>query len=311
MTTISLNLDGSPATHPDLATLLPRRLTLSRRAVERLADRTGTPLPWADPPTPSPTSLALGPAAPTERADLDADPDADPDADLSETRVLDALGEVHPEVSDALAVFGAPEALVDIDLSVARPGAPGGFAQLHSWQRLRAGRVTTLATGGGPLELAWFDDDVWQIELARAVTVTRPRSPARPPARILDLPHELMLGSGEALRLDRADVFGELVARHTGSVYADDGQVALGRAATDEQVRLLHASVLGRMRLVVSGVGESGVAKIGWVSWLLFGDGWRALTPHIRDHEPRVRIQPVEPLHLGVDVARLVTGIRS
>jgi hypothetical protein len=309
MATVTLNLDGSAAPEPDPVALVPRRLRLSRPAVERLADRTGTPLPWDDQPEPSATARALGPGPLAPPADtLD---DGDPDAELLETRLLTPLGDVHPEVSTALAVFGAPEVLVDVDVSVLRPGAPNGFAQVHSWQRWRAGQVTTLAGAGGQLELAWFDDDVWQVELARAVTVTRPRSQARPPERVLDLPHELLLGSGEALRLHREDVLGELVSRHTGSVYADDGEVALGLAATDEQVRLLNTSVLGRMRTVVSGVGDSGARKIGWVSWLLFGDGWRALTPYTRDHEPRVRIHPVEPLRLGVDVARLVTGVRA
>ncbi|MCW2791034.1 MAG: hypothetical protein JWO76_132 [Nocardioides sp.] len=309
MATVTLNLDGSTAPEPDPVALVPRRLRLSRPAVERLADRTGTPLPWDDQPEPSATARALGPgplAPPPDTLD-----DGDPDAELLETRMLTPLGDVHPEVSTALAVFGAPEVLVDVDVSVLRLGAPNGFAQVHSWQRWRAGRVTTLAGAGGQLELAWFDDDVWQVELARAVTVTRPRSQARPPERVLDLPHELLLGSGEALRLHREDVLGELVSRHTGSVYADDGEVALGLAATDEQVRLLNTSVLGRMRTVVSGIGDTGTRKIGWVSWLLFGDGWRALTPYTRDHEPRVRIHPVEPLRLGVDVARLVTGVRT
>jgi hypothetical protein len=306
MATVTLNLDGTTAPGPDPVALLPRRLRLSRPAVETLAARTGTPLPWEDRPEPSPTSLALGPAPLPEPLD-----ETDPGAELLETRAITTRGEVHPEVSAALAVFATPEVLVDIDVSARRAGAPGGFAQVHSWQRLRAGRVTALASAGGPLELAWFADDVWQVELARAVTVTRPRSPARPPARVLDLPHELLLGSGEALRLHREDVLDELVARHTGSVFADDGEVALGRADTDEQVRLLNTSVLGRMRTVVSGVGDDGTRKIGWVSWLLFGDGWRALTPYTRDSEPRVRIHPVEPLRLGVEVARLVAGVRS
>jgi hypothetical protein len=310
MATVTLNLDGSTAPEPDPVALLPRRLRLSGPALRRLADRTATPLPWDDHPEPTPTARALGPDRPLPPTDTRDEGD-DLDAELLETRVLTPLGGVHPEVSAALAVFAGPEVLVDVDVSVLRSGAPQGFAQVHSWQRWRAGRVTALAAAGGPLELAWFDDDLWQVELARAVTVTRPRSQARPPARVLDLPHELLLGSGEALRLNREDVFGELVARHTGSVFADGAEIALGRAGTDEQARLLNTSVLGRMRTIVSGVGDTGTRKIGWVSWLLFGDGWRALTPYARDHEPRVRIHPVEPLRLGVDVARLVTGVRS
>ena len=125
-------------------------------------------------------------------------------------------------MAGALAVFGAPEAIVDIDLSVRRDDAPAGFAQVRSWQRRRRGLVTTLATAGGRLELGWFDDETWQADLARTVTVRIPRAGARAPHRVLDLPHELLLGTGEALRLHREDVFDELVARHAGSVLADD-----------------------------------------------------------------------------------------
>ncbi len=211
----------------------------------------------------------------------------------------------------ALAVFGTPEAIVDIDLSVRRDDAPAGFAQVRSWQRRRQGRVTTLATAGGGLELGWFDDATWQADLARTVTVTAPRTGARPPQRVLDLPHELLLGTGAALRLHRDDVFDELVARHAGSVFADDRPLPLGHAGSHEQVRLLHTSALGRMRTVVSGVGATGTRKAGWVSWLLFPDGWRALTPYTRDHRARVRVHPVEPRHLGVEVARLVTAVTA
>jgi hypothetical protein len=307
MATVTLNLDGTPAPARDLVSGLPRRLRLSRAALERLGAVTGTPLPWGDAREPSPTARALG-----SQALPDVPDGGDPERELREARVLTPLGDVHPEVADAMAVFGAPEVLVDVDLSVRRAGAPAGHAQVHSWQRLRAGRVTTAASAGGRLlELGWFDDDLWQVELARAVTVTRPRTTARPPERVLDLPHELLLGTGEALRLHRDDVFAELVARHTGAAFADVGAIPLGRAGTDEQVRLLHGSALGRMRTVVSGVGTTGAHKLGWVSWLLFGDGWRALTPYTRDHEARVRIHPVVPLRLGAEVARLVTGVKQ
>ncbi|MBB6627692.1 hypothetical protein H5V45_10205 [Nocardioides sp. KIGAM211] len=332
MTRVSIRLDGTPAPSPGLLARVPRRVRLSRQAVEALADRTGTPLPWSASATaePSRTERSLGPQVPTPRggdaatSDPDPQPDAatsdpdpqpgdgtDPEAELREARLLTADGQPHPEVAGALAVFGAPEALVDVDLSVRRNQAASGFAQVRSWQRLRAGRVTTMATAGGAVELGWFDDDLWQVDLARTVTVTRPRTTARAPEQVLDLPHELLLGSGEALRLHRGDVLAELVARHAGSVFADDGDLPLGLAGTDEQVRLLNTSALGRLRTVVSGLGPTGARKVGWVSWLLFPDGWRALTPYSSGGVARVRIHPVEPLRLGVDVAALVTGVRA
>ena len=308
MVTITLGPDGrttTPAADP--VARLPRRFKLSRPAVEHVAALTGTPLPWEHLPGPSATQQALdGPAAPAP------EPQEDPESELRRLRLLNVAGDLEPEVAAAMAVLGAPEVLVDLDVSVRRAEAPGGYARVHSWQRFRSGRVTSLSTAGGRLlELGWYDDDLWQVELARAVTVRPPVTRAGPPAEVVDLPHELLLGSGEALRLHREDVLAELVRRHTGSVHVHDDPAPLGAAGTDEQVRLLHAAALGRMRTVVSGVGRTGAHRAGWVSWLLFPDGWRALTPHVRAGEPRVRVHPVEPLRLGVEVARLVTGVRA
>ena len=305
MTTVRLGPDGATAPAPDPVLTLPRRVRLSRPAVEHLAALTCTPLPWADAPGPGRTGRLGPPTAPAATGAHDAE------AELREAGLVGAMGDVHPEVAGALAVFGAPEAIVDIDLSVRRDDAPAGFAQVRSWQRRRRGLVTTLATAGGRLELGWFDDEAWQADLARTLTVRIPHTGARPPRRVLDLPHELLLGTGEALRLCREDVFDELVARHAGSVLADDRPLPLGRADSREQVRLLHTSALGRMRTVVSGVGATGTRKVGWVGWVLFPDGWRALTPHTRDHGARVRVHPVDPLRLGVEVARLVTLVTS
>ena len=62
---------------------------------------------------------------------------------------------------------------------------------------------------------------------------------------------------------------------------------------------------------MVSGVGATRIRKVGWVSWVLFPDGWRALTPHTRDHRALVRVHPVEPRRLGVEVARLVALVTA
>lgn len=307
MVTITLGPDGRTApADPDPVARLPRRFRLSRAAVEHVAARTGTPLPWEHRPAPSAAARALDPPTPEQEPEP-----ADPEGELRRLRLTTATGDLEPEVTAAMAVFGAPEVLVDVDVSVRRPEAPAGHAQVHAWQRFRGGRVSSLSTAGGRLmELGWFDDDLWQVELARAVTVRAPASRPASPAPVVDLPHELLLGSGEALRLHREDVLAELVARHAGSVHADDDPVPLGVAATGEQLRLLHGAA-GRMRTVVAGVGTTGARKVGWVSWLLFPDGWRALTPHVRAGVPRVRVHPVEPLRLGVEVARLVTGVRG
>jgi hypothetical protein len=52
---------------------------------------------------------------------------------------------------------------------------------------------------------------------------------------------------------------------------------------------------------------NDGTFRAGWVSWLLFGDGWRSLTPLRRDGRPVVLLAPAEPLDLGRQVAALVT----
>lgn len=318
MVDVTLLLDGSVAPAPVDA--LPRRVTLSRGAVERLAGLTSTPLPWDQLPGESATSRALDPHPPVGAA-KPAAPGPDPGPELRALALSDEAGGLHPELPPALSVFGAPEVLVDIDVSVRRAGAPRGFAQVRSWHRWRDARVTALSTAGGAIELAWFDDDAWQVELGRAVSVEVPQTDREPPALAVQLPHELLLGAGEAVRLGRDDVLTELVRRHAGDVRIDGQEVAAGTVR--EQVRLLHAGSLGRMRTVVSGaeasvdagVGASvdagGTRRVGWVSWSLFADGWRALTPYVADRTAMVRVHPVEPPRLGVEVARLVTEVRS
>lgn len=293
MTTITLHLDRPGAVDP--AAALPRRVRLSRVATERVAQLTDCPLPWATRREPSSAQRRLGPALPPGRP-----APADADRELRELGLLDAAGDLFPELPAAMAAFGSPDVLVDLEVSVRRPG---GFAQLRSWQRRRNGRVTTMSTAGGPVELGWFPEDLWHAELARAVTVAPTRAGGEPPTGVIDLPHELLLGGGEAIRLGREDVLAELVRRHTGDV------VCAGVVA--EQVRLLHTSSVGRMRTVVSGIGTSGARKTGWVSWSLFPDGWRALTPYVREAKAMVRVHPVGPLRLGIEVARLASGVQA
>ncbi|MCW2766888.1 MAG: hypothetical protein JWO11_2847 [Nocardioides sp.] len=240
-----------------MTTVAPRRMLLSRPAVERLAGLAGTAAPWSTEPTPAPP---------------------DPPA-------------LAPELRDALEVLAAPELLVDVDVAV-------GSDRVRAWHRFARGRVTALATAGGRVELCWYDDDLWRLELARAVTVTTPPASAEPPPGPIDLPFELLLGTGEAVRLERDDVFGELMGRY-------------GAGLDAAGVRRLHTGSLGRLRAVVSGVGSSGAHRVGWVSWSLFADGWRALTPYTSGCVAMVRVHPVDPPRLGVEVARLMTTVLS
>lgn len=165
-------------------------------------------------------------------------------------------------------------ALVDIDVA-------SRTHRVHARHRLDRGRVTAATAAA----------------LARVVTVPPSHTDVEPPPAALDVPFELLLGSGEAVRLGRDDVLSELMRR-------------FGRRLETDHVRRLHTGSVGRMRAVVVGVGPSGARRVGWVSWSLFADGWRALTPHSSRGVAMVRVHPVEPLRLGVEVARLVTAVR-
>jgi hypothetical protein len=214
-----------------------------------------------------------------------------------------------PEVAAAVSRLSASTLLVDLDLAVRRES--GATARLQARHGLRDGSVTAIATAlTHEVEVARFGLVHWQSELARCAVVTPPaRSPA-PPARSLELPWDLLVGTGAALARHRSEVYDVLVARAVGSVRA--GAEVLDAAGCHEQVRLVHHSVVGRLRMVGAGRTPGGRRGVGWVSWLLFADGWRALTPYAGSGpsdagRAMVRIEPRRPADLGLAVARWVT----
>jgi hypothetical protein len=77
-----------------------------------------------------------------------------------------------------------------------------------------------------------------------------------------------------------------------------------------ERLVRLHTAVAGRLLATVA-AREGGRARAGWVSWLLYADGWRELVPARVDGRPVVRVEPVTPLDLGARVAALVTAVRG
>jgi hypothetical protein len=152
------------------------------------------------------------------------------------------------------------------------------------------------------LETRTFDVGEWQQELAATCRIAAPHSAPAPPALALEVPWDLVLGTGAALERHRPDLFAVLVARASGSVSAA-GQ-PLGLAAVHAQVQRLHRAVVGRLRC--TGTVPSS-RRIGWVSWLLYADGWRALTPYaggVRGDRPMVRLEPRSADDLAYDVAR-------
>jgi hypothetical protein len=137
--------------------------------------------------------------------------------------------------------------------------------------------------------------DRWPAELAEVMAVPEPPD-RRPPD--LQLPFELLLGSGEGLRLGRDDVLAELIHRHDTALDA-------------RQVTSLHTDSLGRLRALVAGVGRSGARNVGWLSWTLLPDGWRALTPYTDNTGAMVRVHPVEPRRLDAEIAALASRVSS
>lgn len=190
------------------------------------------------------------------------------------------------------------EVLCEVDVSVAQASARRGWVQVHSRQGLLGDRVAIASSAGGVVELAWLGAEHWQTELARAATVSVPNGAPTPPEDRVEVPLDVLLAAGEALRTRRSDVLDELATR-AGS---DDPS-----GLRDQLVRL-HTAVVGRLLATVA-TRDDGTTRAGWVSWLLFGDGWRSLTPVRRNNRPVVLLAPAVPLDLGRQVAALVTRV--
>ncbi len=176
---------------------------------------------------------------------------------------------------------------VDLDLAVRRGRHD---ARLHARHELRGSTVRATATAGGEVEDVRFDVRLWRVELARTCRVAIPDGATAAPPDGLALPWDLVVGTGAALAERRPDLYDELVAR------AD--------SALREPVRRLHRAV-GRLRVVGTLPTRS---RVGWVSWVLFADGWRALTPVVErgsaGPRPMLRLEARRPEDLARDVAR-------
>ncbi len=291
----------------DLGTSAPAapvlRFPMSVDALETLARRTGTPLPWHGQDETSHLARKLGQDAARRPATAD-----DPAGELARSALL-TDGTVHADLVAALAGFADPVAHVDLDL-VLRHAA--GTSRLSSWQRRHDSGVTAVTAAGDSVELAWWPGARWPAELARTVTPTRPTTcpsastRGESPAAYLLMPYELLLASGPAVRERRAGVLGELLERHRGRVIGPDG-TALTPSSTHEQVVLLHTRERGRLQVRVAGAGR----RLGLVTWVLFDDGWRELAPAPYAGEPVVVVRSVEPARLGGIVARLVAAVAA
>ena len=216
-------------------------------------------------------------------------------------RLRVAAGDVAALVAadTALGPLRFPEIACDVDVTAPRPDGRPGWARLRCRHGLRGDRVASTATAGGAVEVAAFPVEHWQAELARAATVPLPEVALPPPGERVEVPLEVLLAAGEAVRSGRADVLDELVRRAA----ADDPS-----GLRDQLVRL-HTASTGRLLATVATRGST--PRLGWVSWLLFADGWRSLTAIRQEGRPTVRLARVTPLDLGTQVAALVTLVRG
>lgn len=261
-------------------------------------------------PTPVPRRFRLDAAAIAELARLTeaslpeevvGDSVADP-AGLRRAGLLLDDELLHPEVVDAMTVFGNAEVEVGIELVVGR-------GHLRAWHRLNGQRVTALAAAGTIRELCWYDDDSWQRELARTIDVTPPDQASGPPLPQLTLPYEVLLASAESVESGRDELTIEFAHRGAGIATGPEGP--LTAAALHTQLIRLHRGTVGRLLVTVGGRQRDGDLAAGWVSWTLFADGWRSLTPLLQGGERMVSVRRVDPLELGRQVARLVMEVRS
>jgi hypothetical protein len=201
----------------------------------------------------------------------------------------------------------APDLVLTLDLAVRRP--PGRTTRLHARHGVAGDRVTAVSTAfTGEVEVARLTLEAWPDELARRITVPAPEpGPASVPAPGLLLPWDLLVGTGAARARGRGDLYDALVARGVASSRTDGG--ALDLAGCHEQLRRLHGAA-GRLRAAAAGVRPAHGPRIGWVSWVLLGDRWYALTPTVVDHRPMVRVDPRRTGALGREAAVWLAAVR-
>jgi hypothetical protein len=200
---------------------------------------------------------------------------------------------------------------VDLDLATTDASAS---ARLHAGYALSGSRVAAVVVHEtGPVEVLSLEVGQWQGELEGRLQLPVPARVPPAPSGVLELPWDLLVGTGAATAGHRPGVYDELAARGVGAVAADG--CVLDLVGTHEQLRRLHHGPLARLQAVGSG-DRPGRRRIGWTSWLLFSDGWRELTPYSRasadgGRRAMVRVEPRRPADLALLVARWAVRVRS
>lgn len=315
MNAILLDAQGDEVVQPAVA---PRRVRLSRAAIDRLSELAVVESPAGQmvASTGSLDSLgdrlgALGHDAPPERSATDDGVAPAPDSELDESLVAASLvaDGVPTAVGGAvLTVWHAPSLAVELEMLIT---LRRGKMRVRSWHRNLDDWVVCLSTGDGTtFELSWLSADDWWLELGRAAhvdtTTLSPSTDADPLPDVVETPWDLLLATGEAVQRRRFELLDEMASHYSGMTLTG-GSLDTLRTADDSDVRRWHeqleSSSRGRLHAAVMGRSRRGRPGVGIVEWVLFHDGWRALTAFQRDGWNMVRVERRSPVDLPRELA--------
>lgn len=295
-------------------TIAPRRVRLPRAAIDRFSDLAGVDSPAAQMVASTGSLDTLGDRLGTPDADT-----ASPESDLDGVLVAAGLvadGGPTVEGGAVLTVWHAPALAVELEMLVA---LRRGKVRVRSWHRNLDDWVVCLSTGDGhTFELSWLCADDWWLELGRAAyvdTATLSTSTyADPLPDVIETPWDLLLATGEAVQRRRFELLDQMASDYTGTTLTG-GSIDALESADDTDVRRWHeqleSSSRGRLHAAVTGRSERGRPGLGIVEWVLFHDGWRALTPFTRDGWNMVRIERKSPVDLPRELAVRAAEVTS
>ena len=326
MSAILLDAEGNEV---EQRAVTPRRVRLSRAAIDRFAELAGVESPAAQMVVSTGSIDSLGdrlgslgrdaaPAPVAEDAEDADDADA-PANDLDAVLVAAGLvddGEPTVEGRAVLTVWHAPVLAVELEMLVAMRR---GKVRVRSWHRNLDDWVVCLSTGdGATFELSWLSADDWWLELGRAAYVdTRQLSGVAADDALPDVvetPWDLLLATGEAVQRRRFELLDQMASDYTGMTLTG-GSLDTLETADDTDVRRCHEQLettsRGRLHAAVMGRSERGRPGAGIVEWVLFHDGWRSLTPFTRDGWNMVRIERRSVVDLPRELAVRAAEVTS
>ena len=307
-------------------TVVPRRARLSRATLDRLAQLAEVESPAVQMVVSTGSLESLGErlgrlgrdSAPSACEESAAPPGEE--SDLDEVLVAAGLvddGTPTEEGRAVLTVWHAPLLAIELEMLVS---LRRGKVRVRSWHRNLDDWVVCLSTGDGKaFELSWLSADDWWLELGRAAYVdTRTLSAAPTDDEVLpdviETPWDLLLATGEAVQRRRFELLDQMVSDFSGMTLTGDSFATL-ETADDPDVRRWHEQLestsRGRLHAAVMGRSERGRLGAGIVEWVLFRDGWRALTPFKRDGWSMVRIERKSVVDLPRELAVRAAEVTS